>query len=118
MKRKPSRTGAGSVAPNSWSGASPRKRYIGFASELPPVSSNASSVPSASKSAAMATLSSSQRPPSTPSAMLSLAVTATSGPAVVAHGAQDGAGEAGVVLDRSAELVVATVELGAQERAQ
>ena len=110
--------GPGSVAPNSCSGASPRKRYIGLASELPPVSSNASSAPSASKSAATATLSSSQRPPSTPSAMLSLAVTATSGPGRVAHGAQDGAGEAGAVLHRSAELVVAPVELGAQERAQ
>ena len=36
----------------------------------------------------------------------------------VAHGAQDGAGEAGPVLDRAAELVVAPVELGAQERAE
>ncbi len=36
----------------------------------------------------------------------------------VAHRAQDGAGEAGAVLDRTAELVVAAVELGAQERAQ
>ncbi len=47
-KRKPRRTGPGSVAPNSCSGASPRNRYIGLASELPPVSSSASSAPSAS----------------------------------------------------------------------
>ena len=33
----------------------------------------------------------------------------------VAHGAQDGAGEAGPVVDRATELVVAAVELGAQE---
>ena len=50
--------------------------------------------------------------------MLSLAVTAVFGPGGVAHGAQDGAGEAGAVLHRAAELVVAPVELGAQERAQ
>ena len=36
----------------------------------------------------------------------------------VAHRAQDGAGEAGAVLHRAAELVVAAVELGAQEGAQ
>ena len=53
---------------------------MGLASELPPVSSSASSAPSASKSVAISTLSSSHSPPSTPSAMLSLAVTAVSGP--------------------------------------
>ena len=37
---------------------------------------------------------------------------------LVAHGAQDGTGEAGPVLHRAAELVVALVELGAEERAQ
>ena len=36
----------------------------------------------------------------------------------VAHGAQDGAGEAGPVLDRAAELVVTPVQLGAEEGAQ
>ena len=65
-RRRGSRAGpaGGSVAPNSCRGASPRKRYIGLASELPPVSSSASSAPSASKSAATSTLSSSHRPPS------------------------------------------------------
>ncbi len=54
---------------------------MGLARELPPVSSSASSAPSDSKSVAISTLSSSHSPPSTPSAMLSFAVTATPGPA-------------------------------------
>ena len=50
--------------------------------------------------------------------MLSLAVTAVVGPTSSRTAAQDGAGEAGPVLHRAAELVVALVELGAEERAQ
>ena len=80
MNLKPRRTGPGRVAPNSCSGASPRNRYIGLASELPPVSSMASRTPSASNSVATSTLSSSHSPPGTPSAMLSLAVTAARSP--------------------------------------
>ena len=81
MTLKPSRIGGGKVAPNSRSGASPRNRYIGLASELPPVSSSASSAPSASNRVATAMLSSSCSPLGTPSTMLSLAVTATDGAA-------------------------------------
>ena len=50
---------------------------MGLESELPPVSSMASSAPSVSSIRANSMLSSSQNPPDTPSAMLSLAVTAT-----------------------------------------
>jgi len=78
--RNPARNGAGSVAANSRRGASPRNRYIGFESELPPVSSSASRAPSDSSMRANSMLSSSQKPPATPSVMLSLAVTATWSP--------------------------------------
>ena len=115
MNLKPSRTGPGRVAPNSRSGASPRKRYIGLASELPPVSSMASSTPSDSNSEATSRLSSSHRPPGTPSAMFSLAVTRHLVAHGVAHGPQDLPGEAGAVLHAAPEVVVAPVEFGAQE---
>ncbi len=68
------------MAANSWRGASPRNRYMGLANELPPVRVSASRAPSASSSRATSTLSSSHSPPGTPSAMLSLAVTATRSP--------------------------------------
>ncbi len=50
--------------------------------------------------------------------MLSLAVTATPAPTASRTRAQHRAGETGAVLDAAAELVVAPVELRAQERAQ
>ena len=61
-------------------GVSPRKRYIGFISELPPLSCSASRVPSASSSRAKSSASSPVSPPRNPSSRLTLAVTATSPP--------------------------------------
>ena len=63
------------------SGASPRKRYIGFISELPPLSCRASRVPSASSSRANSSASSVRHArPGTRRDRLTLAVTATSPP--------------------------------------
>ena len=77
---KPVRNGCGNAAAISSIGASPRNRYIGFFNEPPPVSSSASSAPSASSRRATSRLWSSQMPPGNASAMLSLAMTAMSGP--------------------------------------
>jgi len=69
--------GGGNWAANSRTGASPVNRYIGFSSELPAVSSRASTLPSASSHAPTWMLSSSQNPPGTPSSMFSLAMIAS-----------------------------------------
>ena len=72
----PHRSGGLKALANSLIGASPRNRYIGLTSELPAVSSMASSPPSSSSHLAVCSDSSSEMPPRTPSAMLSFAVTA------------------------------------------
>ena len=76
----PKRTSGGMVAANSLSGTSPRKRYIGFISELPPLSCSASSVPSDSSICASSMLSSVRTPPLKPSLTETLAVTAAWSP--------------------------------------
>ncbi len=116
--RNPARRGAGSVAANSARGASPRKRNIGLDSELPPVSSMASSAPSDSSIRPNSRLSSSQNPPSTPSAMLSLAVTAARSPTASRTALTTCTREAGPVDQRAAPAVGAAVELGTQEGAE
>ena len=71
---------------------------MGFSSELPPVSSRASTVPSCSSHRATSTLSSSQKPPGTPSDMLSLAVTAMRFADGLTNGLQDLSGKARTIL--------------------
>ena len=97
---KPSRNLGGNVSAISVIGASPRNRYIGFSNELPPVSTMASSAPSASSMRATSMLSSSHSPPGTPSAMLSLARTAIRSPIASFTDCRDLAGETGAVLER------------------
>ena len=64
--------GCGITSTNSSTGAPPRNRYIGLSSELPPVISKASTVPSASIQRAVWIASSRVMPPRTPSDMFSL----------------------------------------------
>ena len=73
--------------------------------------------PSCSKREATSRLSSSHKPPSTPSAMLSLAVTAVSGPTSSRTVRRTARGTR-PVLDGPAELVIALVEFRAEEHAQ
>ena len=72
----PQLSGGLKEAANSLIGTSPRNRYIGLTRELPAVSSIASSPPSSCSQRAVCSDSSMSIPPRTPSAMLSLAITA------------------------------------------
>jgi len=107
-------------APNSCSGASPRKRYIGLASELPPVSSSASSAPSASKrrGANRRRSSSSHRPPSHASAMVELGRPPPRPGRRRRAPCAGRCGRSGRGSRRTANWSSRAVELWAQERAQ
>ena len=91
---------------------------MGLASEEPPVISMASRWPSASSMRANSTLSGTSNPPFTPSSRLILAVTAMWAGAALADRGHDLAGEAGPVLQAAGPVVLAAVELRAQERRQ
>ena len=67
----------GKISAISCTGTSPRKKYIGFSNELPPVNSIASSAPSLSSIFATSTHSSTWKPVFTPSSKLSFAISAT-----------------------------------------
>ena len=106
------------VAANSSTGASPRNRYIGLASELPPVSSSASRVPSASSHAATSRLSSSLEAAGDPVGHVELGGDRHPVADGVPHRPDDLAGEAGPVLQRAAVAVVPLVEPRAEEGAE
>ena len=108
----------GNISAISSTGASPRKRYIGFSNELPPVNVMASSAPSSSSICANSMLSLSQKPPRTPSAMLTLAVTATDDPTARRTACTTATWEPCSIVETAAPLVGPLVQPGRQERAQ
>ncbi len=110
----PRRTGSGIEAANSLIGTSPRKRYIGFISELPPLIWSASRLPSASSSWANSRPASVVTPPLNPSLSDTLAVTATSPADLVAYGAGHLPAEPRPVLERAVPAVLAPVEARAR----
>ncbi len=115
---KPVRIGCGNMAAISCTGASPRNRYIGFCNELPAVSSSASSVPSLSSNCA--TSHALVEPQAAGYAVGHVQLGEHRHPSVdgLAHAFGDLAREPAAVLDRAAPLVVAAIELRAQELAR
>ena len=106
------------VAANSARGTSPRNRYMGLASEPPPVSSRASSAPSASRSRAAATLSSSHNPPGTPSTIVELRGDGDLSPTASRTARTTWRGKRGRASISPPHWSLRRLKLGAEERAE